>query len=184
MLSYPVPGALHAPALLSPQECLSLIELAERAGYEAATVRLAAGEASMPQVRNNGRCIVEAPGWTTLLWQRLSALPLAALGGGSPMGLPRALRFYRYRPGQRFKMHRDGPWAEGGLTSRLTALFYLNEGFEGGDTAFREARVQPACGDALVFVHSLWHEGAEVRAGEKLVLRSDVLFAPAQAPGR
>ena len=73
-------------------------------------------------------------------------------------------------------MHKDGPWTEDGLTSQLTLLIYLNDGFVGGDTDFRDFRVVPKQGDALLFVHDTWHEGAAVESGVKYVLRSDVLY--------
>lgn len=36
--------------------------------------------------------------------------------------------------------------------------------------------VQPNEGMALVFMHSIWHEGAVVRNGKKYVLRTDVMY--------
>lgn len=36
--------------------------------------------------------------------------------------------------------------------------------------------VQPKEGMALVFMHSIWHEGAIVRNGKKYVLRTDVMY--------
>ena len=97
-----------------------------------------------------------------------------------PRGLPKDLRFYKYAPGQRFKMHKDGPWHEDGLTSQLTLLVYLNDGFTGGDTDFRDFRVKPDTGAALLFIHDTWHEGAAIESGTKYVLRSDVMYG--QAP--
>jgi hypothetical protein len=52
-------------------------------------------------------------------------------------------------------------------------------GFEGGDTDFRDFRVVPRTGSALLFIHDTWHEGAAVSRGVKYVLRSDVLYGPA-----
>ena len=73
-------------------------------------------------------------------------------------------------------MHKDGPTLENGLRSELTLLVYLNEGFEGGETDFRDFAIRPATGMALLFIHDTWHEGAEVTAGTKYVLRSDVMY--------
>ena len=90
--------------------------------------------------------------------------------------LPRELRFYKYDPGQRFKMHKDGPWHEDGLSSKLTFLLYLNDDFTGGMTDFRDFSVTPQRGHALLFVHDTWHEGQAVQTGVKYVLRSDVMY--------
>jgi 2OG-Fe(II) oxygenase superfamily len=76
-------------------------------------------------------------------------------------------------------MHKDGPWTENGVSSRLTFLIYLNAGFVGGATDFRDFSVSPAAGSALLFIHDTWHEGASVTEGIKYVLRSDVLYGHA-----
>lgn len=167
------------PAFLTAEECAELIALAEAAGFAPAGVRTATGPQAMPQVRNNERTLLAHPGWVARLWQRLAPLPLPVLDGARALGLPKDLRFYKYSPGQRFKMHKDGPWTEGGATSRLSFLVYLNDGFSGGATTFRDLQVSPAIGQALLFVHDTWHEGAQVTQGVKYVLRSDVLYGPA-----
>ncbi|MEI2454790.1 2OG-Fe(II) oxygenase [Lysobacter firmicutimachus] len=165
--------------LLAPDECAELIALAEAHGFEPAGVRTAdGGQKPMAHVRNNERAVFESPHWVGALWQRLRAVGLPALDGEVAAGLPRALRFYKYGPGQRFRMHKDGPWSEDGRLSRLTLLVYLNDGFGGGDTDFRQFRVVPRAGDGLLFVHDTWHEGATVEYGTKYALRSDVMYAP------
>ncbi|CAN7642230.1 prolyl hydroxylase family protein [Acidovorax sp. LjRoot194] len=161
---------------LSADECAQLVELAEAGGFSAAGVRTTGGPKAMPLVRNNERVMVEAPGWVALLWQRLGQVALPAVGTQVAQGLPKDLRFYKYAPGQRFKMHKGGPWMESGLTSQLTLLVYLNDDFSGGTTDFREFAVAPRTGSALLFVHDTWHEGTAVTEGTKYVLRSDVLY--------
>lgn len=133
----------------------------------------------MPLVRNNERVIVEGRGWVAHLWERLSGIALPVVDGERPLGLPKDLRFYKYSNGQRFKMHKDGPWTENGMTSKLTFLVYLNDGFVGGATDFRDFSVSPRAGNALLFIHDTWHEGASVTEGVKYVLRSDVLYGHA-----
>lgn len=54
-------------------------------------------------------------------------------------------------------------------------MIYLNDCYEGGATCFRHATVTPRQGMALVFDHEQIHEGGEVLAGIKYVLRTDVL---------
>ena len=73
--------------------------------------------------------------------------------------------------------------------SKLTFMIYLNDGMAGGETRFfmdiEQAFQQPPCpylsvqpkaGMALVFLHSIWHEGAVVQSGQKYVLRTDILY--------
>lgn len=164
---------------LTAAECDALIALAESAGFASAGVRTAQGQQALPMIRNNERAMVESPAWVETLWHRLAAICCPTLSGEVPVGLPKALRFYKYGAGQRFKMHKDGPWMEAGRSSRLTFLVYLNEGFAGGATDFRDFKIDPKTGHALLFVHDTWHEGAAVTEGVKYVLRSDVLYGPA-----
>jgi prolyl 4-hydroxylase len=70
----------------------------------------------------------------------------------------------------------------------MTFMVYLNEEMTGGETRFFEdmqqaflqqrpyLSVQPKAGMALVFLHSIWHEGAVVHSGQKYVLRTDVMY--------
>ena len=170
-------AGLVVRGLLSAVECQQLIQLAEEQGFVAAAVRTLEGQKSMPLVRNNQRTLLDSPEWVALLWARLAALPLPVLDGQSAVGLPKDLRFYKYDPGERFKMHKDGPWHEDGQSSKLTALFYLNDGYEGGETVFRDATVVPETGMLLLFEHPNWHEGTALTAGTKYVMRSDVMYA-------
>ncbi|ETV90585.1 hypothetical protein H310_14653 [Aphanomyces invadans] len=77
--------------------------------------------------------------------------------------------------------------------SAYSILFYLNDGFEGGHTTFFTdkstatiaARVAPCAGDVLVFPHGSFpgcfpnpfHEGSTVTCGEKLLIRTDLVFS-------
>jgi len=168
------------PNFLSPAECVELIGLAEANEFEAASVRTQSGPQLMANVRNNQRVMFNSPEWKQRLWTRLSLenLPVFA-GNAEAVGLPANLRFYKYSAGERFKMHKDGPWKEGGLVSQLTFLVYLNDGFSGGRTDFRDFVIQPSAGMALLFIHDTWHEGEKVDSGTKYVLRSDVLYSAA-----
>lgn len=164
------------PDFLTPNECQNLIALAEARGFEAAAVRTDTGQKMMTKVRNNQRVMFESSAWVDLLWTRLAQEYLPHVDEGIAAGLPKDLRFYKYIPGQRFKMHKDGPWSENGLASKLTFLVYLNDDFAGGATDFRTFKIAPQTGMALLFVHDTWHEGEVVTEGVKFVLRSDVLY--------
>ena len=102
------------------------------------------------------------------------------LNGRRALGLNERLRFYRYEAGQMFAPHVDGYYRRpNGEQSLLTWMIYLNDDFTGGETKFygAEVEVKPETGMMLVFRHALLHEGAEVRAGRKYVLRSDIMFS-------
>lgn len=173
-------GVYTYPNFLESATCLNLIAVAEVIGFEAASVRV--GEfsdhatAPMPTIRNNDKCIAPLPGTIGLLWEGLQELGLPQIGNEVAIGLPDTVRFYRYGPGQRFKMHRDGPWEFEGHRSRLTLLVYLNDDYEGGATSFRKFHIKPKTGTLVLFEHSTWHEGMVVESGTKYVLRSDVLY--------
>jgi hypothetical protein len=55
-------------------------------------------------------------------------------------------------------------------------MMYLNDNFEGGETTFRELKIRPRQGMALLFLHNLYHEGTQVTRGVKYVLRTDVMY--------
>lgn len=109
------------------------------------------------------------------------------------IGLNPQLRVYRYRKGHHFGQHYDES-----VTCQLdekakvkgktgwTLLIYLtgDEEFTGGGTIFYEnngkpLNIHPSKGMALLHKHGndcMRHEGEMVKAGEKWVLRSDVVY--------
>ncbi|KAF2399663.1 hypothetical protein EJ06DRAFT_511861 [Trichodelitschia bisporula] len=123
--------------------------------------------------------------------------------GGEVLGLNPNIRVYRYKEGMFFGQHYDesnnidfsipgaSPVRARTTWTLLIYLSGLETGCEGGETVFhpeppkgkgrRETPepivVEMRTGTALLHRHGegcLLHEGAEVRAGEKWVLRSDV----------
>ena len=170
------PHLWQIPNFLNPSECAELIKLALTHGFEPAGVRSSKGYVPMQVVRNNSRCQFAHSVWVQRLWQGLAAYALPIIEQKQAVGLPRELRFYQYKPKQRFKMHKDGAWFEDGLQSELTFLVYLNDDCQGGETLFKTFSLSPKQGTAVLFKHDTWHEGAVVTAGRKYVLRSDVLY--------
>jgi prolyl 4-hydroxylase len=89
------------------------------------------------------------------------------------------LHILRYGVGQEFKPHFD--WSEGIDNQRIkTALVYLNEDFEGGETYFPrvDVKVKAETGDAIVFRNAsddgepdenAIHAGLPVTSGVKLI---------------
>jgi hypothetical protein len=169
-----VPGFVHlVRGFLSAEECDAWIRWSEARGYEEA---LLSDGSRRADVRNNDRLIFDDPGlaegWFTTALPGLPSLPYAAL-----VGLNERFRFYRYRPGQRFRHHTDGVHtAANGDFSQFTLLVYLNDDFDGGATEFTRLVVRPEGGAALIFHHQIEHAGAEVLSGVKYVLRTDVMY--------
>lgn len=150
--------------------------------------------------RDNDRCAVQDERFAAALWgatglDRIFA-GIGEVEGSTAVGLNPNIRLYRYTPGQRFGRHIDESNELGaGRFTLYTLLIYLSGGtagqaapggrLVGGETLFYGNRgkllasVSPVAGTALLHMHGdfcLEHEAAEVKAGAKYVLRSDVVF--------
>lgn len=170
---------------LSHDECTALIRRSEDLTYEIGTV----GGVVAEGIRNNERVLFDDKPLADRLFRRAAPWLPQVAESRHLIRFNERWRFYRYRPGQTFQPHRDGSYMslETYEKSEVTFLIYLNDGMAGGDTRFfrdmdHVARrcpyltVRPKIGAALVFLHSLWHEGAIVQSGEKYVLRTDVMY--------
>ena len=170
---------------LSNDECAALIRRSEGLTYEVGTV----GGVVAEGIRNNERVLVDDKTLADTLFQRAAPWLPRVVEHRHLVGFNERWRFYRYRPGQTFQPHRDGSYLslETYEKSEVTFLIYLNDSMVGGETRFftdmdQVARrcpyltVKPTTGAALVFLHSIWHEGAVVQSGEKYVLRTDVMY--------
>lgn len=135
-----------------------------------------------PETRNNTRVMWDDPAEAETLLEAVRPHVPTRVSGLALAGANPRLRIYRYGPGERHGAHWDTiVELAGGVRSLLTLVFYLNDGFTGGDTDFPEldARVAPQAGRALLFQHRVLHRACEVTSGEKFVLRTDVLYGPA-----
>ncbi len=133
------------------------------------------------ETRNNTRVMWDDAAEANGLLERVRARVPERLMGLVLRGANPRLRIYRYGVGERHGAHWDTVVElPGEVRSLLTLVFYLNEGFEGGATEFLElgAEVRGRRGMALLFQHRILHRAGEVRAGEKFVLRTDVLYGP------
>jgi WD40 repeat protein len=189
------------PDFLSVSECEAEIAAAQTRGFALA------GSDFPPSYRNNRRLVRDDAAHADALYARLmtrvtaGALERDANGRHwRPSGVNPRLRYCRYEPGEAFHLHQDGVRHESdGRRSFLTFMIYLDAPthFEGGATRFFAygpggnaesdsnpvlLELRPAQGSLIVFDHRLWHDGAEVLAGTKHVLRSDLLFAADPGP--
>lgn len=164
-------------------ECEALIARIESLSPTFAPVTTHRGFVNRPDIRNNDRVMFEDPDLAAMLFERIRDFVPVTMGedesAASPVGLNERFRGYRYSPGHRFAPHFDGAFVRSPVEcSELTVLFYLNDGFAGGATAFLdwEVVVEPKRGQALLFYHPVLHEGRVVESGKKYVLRSDVMY--------
>lgn len=171
------------PAVLTADECESLIARVEAAHPTPAPIATPGGFVMRPNVRSNSRVIIDDRHLAAELFERiLGHLPRSLLRM-RVVGVNERFRFYRYQPGQRFALHQDGTFARSpDERSLLTFLIYLNQDFTGGETAFPEQGqcIRPQTGMALLFQHLLLHEGCPVRSGTKYALRSDIMYRVAR----
>ena len=161
---------------LTPEECQFYIQFAENKGFEEATIDYGTHHAVERSIRNNLRVIHDDFDWAKQLWEKLAPYK-PTIQRGDAIGLNERFRIYKYFPGHRFRLHRDGRYVRNANEwSAYTFMVYLNEVEKGGATRFIRDTFHPKTGMALVFAHHLPHEGMKVEAGVKYVLRSDVMF--------
>lgn len=131
-------------------------------------------------VRSNTRVMWDDEAEANALLARVAHAVPTVLSGLHLVGANPRLRVYRYGPGERHGAHWDTVIElAGGVRSLVTLVFYLNDSFEGGATEFPELgrTIEPKRGRALLFQHRVLHEASAVVRGEKLVLRTDVLYS-------
>lgn len=156
----------------TPAECQSFVEFIESSAPRLAT--------NNPLYRDQDRVMSDDPAAAEELLRRLRPHLPEEIGPVKLAGLNERLRFYRYKPGQRFAPHMDH-WYQPSdrQVTLLTVLAYFNDNFEGGETRFMEQVeqvVRPKAGMVALFQHKVRHEGCEVRRGTKYVMRSDVIY--------
>jgi len=171
-------------SILSEGECCRLISAAELIGF---------GRTSYPQhYRGNLRLMAKDIRMAQLLWERLQphvpeTVQCEEGHDWKAVGLNEMWRLSKYFAGTRFQRHCDTNFERSqNQRSMYTVNIYLNDKFQGGKTRFYtlsdtiDAEIVPRTGAALFFrqppVEAYCHDGEEVHAGVKYLLRSDVMF--------
>jgi len=165
--------------VLSAEECAAVIDRMSGVGYEEAPINTSRGPRIVRDHRNNTRAVFDDPKYAALLFERVRHRLPERIFEWRLLGLNERFRGYRYEPGQYFARHYDGAFKRHSKErSFITFMVYLNEGFGGGETAFRHGKptIVPRTGQVLCFQHKLLHEGCPVTSGTKYVLRSDVMY--------
>lgn len=161
--------------LFSAAECRYLQLLADP-WLEPAMIYAATGEGMRDPHRDSDNMVI-APMTEDLVVQSVNRTIAAASGTEVAWGEP--LHILRYRPGQQYRPHHDAhAFAPVEKRRIATALLYLNDAYEGGETTFPEVgiTVRGQVGDVLIF-HNLdaagmpdmrmIHAGLPITSGEK-----------------
>ncbi len=161
----------------SKLRCEEFIDSIKTKNFEKATINTGMGARIVSHIRNNERLMYNDYALADELWNRLQPYAVTPYGESTAIGLNELMRVYKYNPGEAFKQHRDESYIRSKReASFFTFMVYLNDEYKGGETVFRKASVTPKQGSALIFPHHLLHEGEEVTEGQKMVLRTDVMY--------
>ena len=137
------------PELFSSAECRYLMALS-MPWLEKASVLGLDGAPRMDKVRDAHSCSIPHIA-EDLVVQAINRTIAAASGTQAGWGEP--LNILKYTPGQQYRPHHDGTGADNVSVRNLTALIWLNDDYEGGETDFPkiDIRVRGGVGDMLVF---------------------------------
>lgn len=166
--------------LFSEAEHSAWIEKIKFTGTDFATISTTKGAVLDQDVRNNKRVIFDDDRFAGELYEKVKPFAPENIQDGKLVGVNERISCYEYQPGQRFAPHSDGAFVRNEAErSFYTFMIYLNEDFEGGETAFLvnpEKIIKPRTGMALLFQHPIIHEGCEVTKGVKYVVRTDLMY--------
>ncbi|TAG02318.1 MAG: oxidoreductase, 2OG-Fe(II) oxygenase [Cytophagia bacterium] len=165
------------------ERCEEYIKFSEEKGYANAKINTGMGQRVVKSVRNNKRVMYKDQNLADDVWNDLKNFITDDYGIFKPLGLNELFRFYRYKPKEEFKKHRDESYIRNeNEMSFYTFMIYLNNDFKGGETTFNNNKITPITGMALVFLHSLEHSGNPVIEGTKYVLRTDIMYQRTNQP--
>lgn len=164
---------------LSSEACDEYVAMAQGKVFEEAKISMNGRQMMSKGIRNNDRLMIFDNQLADELFEKAAAFLPGNHENYTLKDFNEMFRVYKYSPGQRFKMHRDGSYIRNeNEKSFYTFLIYLNDDFEGGETEFENLfTVAPKKGSALVFYHPLRHEGKTLISGLKYVLRTDVMYS-------
>lgn len=186
------PRVAALPALLSPDECRYLAELAAPRLQPSTVVDPRSGRLIHDPVRTARAAafplVLEDP-----VLHAINRRIAAATGTDWAHGEP--AQVLCYRPGEEYRLHSDAlPPAPDVNQRTVTVLVALNVGYEGGETRFPRIELawRGRIGEALAFCNvgpagtadpAAWHAGAPVRRGIKFLLSRWIRQRPLDLSG-
>jgi prolyl 4-hydroxylase len=170
------PRVTRFAGFCTPQECVHIASIAAPALQPATIFDPASGQMVLNPIRISDNAPI-GPTQESLPVQAINRRIAAATDTDVMQGEP--LTVLRYGPGQQYRPHLD-TLPHGDNQRVLTAILYLNDSYEGGETQFPllGITVVPRAGDLLVFenvdargapaTHSR-HAGLPVKSGTKWI---------------
>lgn len=182
------PRVARFPGFCTREECLHVASIAAPMLQPAMIFDPGSGQMTMHPIRVSDNAAI-GPVQETLPVQAINRRIAAATGTAETQGEP--LTVLRYGPGQQYRPHLDTLPHESNQRA-LTAILYLNEGYQGGETVFPllGITISPATGDLLVFDNvdmrgmpepASRHAGLPVKAGNKWIATRWVRMRPVTA---
>ncbi|MBD3731915.1 MAG: 2OG-Fe(II) oxygenase [Sphingopyxis sp.] len=146
------PVAARRSRLFSPAECAHVIDLATPFLAPSVVVDSRTGRQSPNPIRTSFNAVL-GPIQQDLVLHALNLRLAAATGTDVEAGEP--LIVLRYEPGQQYREHHDCLPGEANQRVR-TAIVYLNEDYQGGETSFPAAGldIKGRTGDMLTFANT------------------------------
>ena len=183
------PEAWRFPDFASSAECDYLIGVAIPLLQQSVVVDPTTGQIGPHPIRTSEGAMFPYVS-EDLVVSALNRRIASASGTGLRCGEP--LQILRYRPGQQYRPHSDALPATDNQRV-LTALVYLNAGYEGGETFFTRTRLKfgGKTGDALLFRNAAAggrpdpdaeHAGLPVLRGEKYIASRWIREFPMTTP--
>jgi hypothetical protein len=150
-----------------PEQNASLIARAERASWNGATINADRG---IDRAIRDAEVLDEAadPDLIADIHELLATATSDLATELVPDAVLREIQLVRYQPGGHYLDHRDTP-AIGATPRVLSLVWYLNDGFAGGETRFvsPDIIVSPVSGVAIAFSPVLMHRAEPISAGVK-----------------
>ncbi|WP_238592886.1 2OG-Fe(II) oxygenase [Chryseobacterium kwangjuense] len=139
---------------LSSEACDEYIAIAQGKVFEEAKISMNGRQMMSKGIRNNDRLMIFDNNLADELFEMAAEFLPENHENYTLKNFNEMFSVYKYSPGQRFKMHRDGSYIRNeNEKSFYTFLIYLNDDFEGGETEFENLfTVAPKKGSALVFI--------------------------------
>lgn len=127
-----------------------------------------------------------SPSFANLLYHHLTTSNLVptTYKGLTLQGIGASIAWAKYEKGQKFKAHKDTPTRHANGDSKIIGLLYLNDDFEGGRTKYYPdypllspcIAITPQKGSLVLFDIDMWHEGCEVKDGNKYWLGFELIY--------